>query len=60
MVFERFTPERLVASAQREGLAYVQMARELPYQLHDVLEELRDGRMEVGFVHKGSTSSCTA
>jgi ubiquinone biosynthesis protein len=53
MVFERFTPERLVASAQREGLAYAQMARELPYQVHDVLEELRDGRMEVGFVHKG-------
>jgi ubiquinone biosynthesis protein len=53
MVFERFTPERLAAGAQREGLAYVQMARELPYQIHDVLEELRDGRMEVGFVHKG-------
>ena len=53
MVFERFTPDRLVASAQREGLAYAQMARELPYQVHDVLEELRDGRMEVGFVHKG-------
>jgi ubiquinone biosynthesis protein len=53
MVFERFTPERLAAGAQREGLAYAQMARELPYQVHDVLEELRDGRMEVGFVHKG-------
>ena len=53
MVFERFTPERLAATAQREGLAYAQMARELPYQVHDVLEELRDGRMEVGFVHKG-------
>jgi ubiquinone biosynthesis protein len=53
MVFERFTPERLLASAQREGLAYAQMARELPYQVHDVLEELRDGRIEVGFVHKG-------
>jgi ubiquinone biosynthesis protein len=53
MVFERFTPDRLAASAQREGLAYAQMARELPYQVHDVLEELRDGRMEVGFVHKG-------
>jgi ubiquinone biosynthesis protein len=26
---------------------------EFPYQLHDVLEELRDGQMEVGFVHKG-------
>jgi ubiquinone biosynthesis protein len=53
MVLERFTPERLAAGAQREGLAYAQMARELPYQVHDVLEELRDGRMEVGFVHKG-------
>ena len=29
------------------------MALEIPYQLHDVLEELRDGQMEVGFVHKG-------
>ena len=27
--------------------------RELPYQLHDVLEEVRDGQIEVGFVHKG-------
>jgi ubiquinone biosynthesis protein len=53
MVLERFTPERLAAGVQREGLAYAQMARELPYQVHDVLEELRDGRMEVGFVHKG-------
>jgi ubiquinone biosynthesis protein len=25
----------------------------VPYQVHDVLEELRDGQMEVGFVHKG-------
>jgi ubiquinone biosynthesis protein len=29
------------------------MARELPYQLHDILEEVRDGQIEVGFVHKG-------
>ena len=27
--------------------------RELPYQLHDILEEVRDGQIEVGFVHKG-------
>jgi len=26
---------------------------ELPYQVHDVMEELRDGQIEVGFVHKG-------
>ncbi len=30
-----------------------EMALDLPYQLHDVLEEMRDGQLEVGFVHKG-------
>jgi hypothetical protein len=29
------------------------MARELPYQIHDTLEQVRDGQIEVGFVHKG-------
>ena len=28
------------------------MAAELPYQLHDTLEQVRDGQIEVGFVHK--------
>ncbi|HYK07361.1 MAG TPA: hypothetical protein VEW11_06290, partial [Gaiellaceae bacterium] len=26
---------------------------DLPYQVHDVLQEIRDGQIEVGFVHKG-------
>jgi ubiquinone biosynthesis protein len=29
------------------------MAADLPYQLHDTLEQVRDGQIEVGFVHKG-------
>ena len=29
------------------------MALELPYQIHDTLEQVRDGQIEVGFVHKG-------
>ena len=29
------------------------MATELPYQIHDTLEQVRDGQIEVGFVHKG-------
>ena len=29
------------------------IARELPYQIHDTLEQVRDGQIEVGFVHKG-------
>ena len=30
-----------------------EMALDLPYQVHDLLEEMRDGQIEVGFVHKG-------
>jgi ubiquinone biosynthesis protein len=29
------------------------MTAELPYQIHDTLEQVRDGQIEVGFVHKG-------
>src|SRR5436189_60000 len=40
--------------AHRRELAKLGLiAAELPHQLHDVMEELRDGQMEVGFVHKG-------
>ena len=53
MMIERFTPERIAARARREGLRLGEMAIELPYQLHDILEEVRDGQIEVGFVHKG-------
>ena len=34
-------------------MRYTQIAAEFPFQLHDVMEELRDGQIEVGFVHKG-------
>jgi ubiquinone biosynthesis protein len=53
MLVERFTPNRIASRARREGLRMGEMALELPYQLHDVLEEIRDGQLEVGFVHKG-------
>jgi ubiquinone biosynthesis protein len=29
------------------------MAGDLPYQVHDTLQQVRDGQIEVGFVHKG-------
>jgi ubiquinone biosynthesis protein len=38
---------------RKDSWRYAQVAMELPFQLHDVMEELRDGQMEVGFVHKG-------
>jgi ubiquinone biosynthesis protein len=53
LMLERFSPRRLAFRAQKQGRELYGIARELPYQLHDVLEEVRDGQMEIGFVHKG-------
>ncbi|HVM68269.1 MAG TPA: AarF/ABC1/UbiB kinase family protein [Gaiellaceae bacterium] len=53
LMLERFTPQRVAERVQREGRELIGIARELPYQVHDVLQEMRDGQIEVGFVHKG-------
>jgi ubiquinone biosynthesis protein len=53
LMLERFSPARLASQAQREGRELLGIARDLPYQVHDVLQEIRDGQIEVGFVHKG-------
>jgi ubiquinone biosynthesis protein len=53
LMLERFTPERMVRRARRDALQYAHILREAPHQLYEILEELRDGQIEVGFVHKG-------
>jgi len=53
LLVERFTPRRVLARARREGWRFSQTAADLPYLLHDTLEQVRDGQIEVGFVHKG-------
>jgi ubiquinone biosynthesis protein len=53
LVLERFTPQRIATRTQQELRNYVSMALELPYQIHDVLQEVRDGQVEVGFRHEG-------
>jgi ubiquinone biosynthesis protein len=53
LMISRFTPGRIASRARREGWQLAQMAAELPHQLHDTLEQVRDGQIEVGFVHKG-------
>jgi ubiquinone biosynthesis protein len=53
LLVERYTPRRVLKRAQREGWMLAQMAIELPYQIHETLEQVRDGQIEVGFVHKG-------
>jgi ubiquinone biosynthesis protein len=53
LLLERFGPRRMAVRAGKESLRLGQIALELPYQLHDTLEQVRDGQIEVGFVHKG-------
>jgi ubiquinone biosynthesis protein len=53
LMLGRFTPRRLATQARKEAIALAAMGREIPYQVHDTLEQFRDGQIEVGFVHKG-------
>jgi ubiquinone biosynthesis protein len=53
LMLERYTPRRVLSRARRESRALAQILREAPYNLHEVVGLVRDGRLEVGFVHKG-------
>ena len=53
LMLDRFTPQRLAKRARRDAIRYAEVLAETPFQVHDILEELRDGQIDVGFVHKG-------
>jgi ubiquinone biosynthesis protein len=53
LMMERFTARRVLGRVRRDGWELASMAADLPYQIHDTLEQVRDGQIEVGFVHKG-------
>ncbi|MBD0348248.1 MAG: AarF/ABC1/UbiB kinase family protein [Thermoleophilia bacterium] len=49
----RYSPGRMLSRARRETTDLARITRDLPHQLSDILEQARDGQIEVGFVHKG-------
>jgi len=53
LMLDRFTPQRVAKRAQRDAIRYAQVFAEAPFQWHDFMEQVRDGQIEVGFVHKG-------
>jgi ubiquinone biosynthesis protein len=53
LLIERFTPQRVVRRAGTEARNLAHIVREMPYQVHDTLEQVRDGQIEVGFRHEG-------
>jgi ubiquinone biosynthesis protein len=53
LVVGRFSPGRAMARARRDATNLGRIGMELPYQIHDILEEVRDGEIEIGFSHRG-------
>ena len=53
LLLGRYTPQRMFSHARRESIKLAGVFAEYPHQIHDVLEQMRDGQIEVGFVHKG-------
>jgi ubiquinone biosynthesis protein len=53
LLLERFTPRRIARRARRDAMRYAEVFAEAPFQWHDFMEQMRDGQIEVGFVHKG-------
>jgi ubiquinone biosynthesis protein len=53
LLLERYSPGRVARRARRDMFRYAQVAAEAPFQWHDFMEQVRDGQIEVGFVHKG-------
>jgi ubiquinone biosynthesis protein len=53
LVARRYSPAEILDRARDELGAYGDLVRELPYQVHDTLEQLRDGEVEVKFRHQG-------
>jgi ubiquinone biosynthesis protein len=53
LLADRFHPRAVVRRARSEALALGSIARELPYQAHDVLERMRDGTFQIHFENPG-------
>jgi ubiquinone biosynthesis protein len=53
LMVDRFSPERVLKRANRDALEFALIARDLPHQVHETLELVRHGQIELGFVHKG-------
>ena len=53
LMTERFSPRRMSLRAQAEVRELAGVARELPYQMRDVMEQTRQGRLEIQIRNPG-------
>jgi ubiquinone biosynthesis protein len=53
LVAERYSPRRIALNVQRDVRELGSIARELPYQVRDVLNEVRDGEVKINIANPG-------
>jgi ubiquinone biosynthesis protein len=53
LMAQQLSPGALLDRGKEEVVNYGGLLMELPYQVHDTLEQLRDGEVEVKFQHRG-------
>jgi ubiquinone biosynthesis protein len=53
LVARRYSPKAILDRGREQVEDYTGLFMELPYQVHDTLEQLRDGEVEVQIHHKG-------
>jgi len=53
LLADRFQPRVIAQRARTEALALGSIARELPYQAHDILERMRDGTFQIHLENPG-------
>ena len=53
LVARRYSPEALARRARGELTNYGGVMLELPYQIHDILEEFRDGEIDIQVHYEG-------
>ena len=53
LIAERYSPRRMAIRARAEAQDIAELALEVPRQVHDILNELRDGELEVKISNPG-------
>src|SRR2546428_8330796 len=49
LLLERYRPGRIASRSRQELQNYAHFLRQMPYQIYDTMEQVRDGQVEIGF-----------
>jgi ubiquinone biosynthesis protein len=50
---KRYSPERIASDLIDSGTESIQLMKEMPRELHEVLKDVKEGRLKIGIEHRG-------